>query len=265
MWDPSQYLRYADARGRPFFELLARVAGEEPSDVVDLGCGPGQLTRILAERWPRARVIGVDSSPEMVAEAQAWALPGRLGFEVADLTAWQPPGPLDLVVSHATLHWVPEHPELLGRFVSWLRPAGWLAFQVPANFAAPSHTLLAALRASPRWRTVLGAEDRGRTVLEPAEYVDPLARLGCRVDVWETTYQHVLHGDDAVLDWVKGTALRPVLAALDEIGRSEFLAEYGAALRTAYPPQGNGTVFAFRRIFVVAQKVGADEGGSPGK
>jgi trans-aconitate 2-methyltransferase len=249
---------FADERARPFHDLLARVRAERPRHVVDLGCGDGGLTATLLDRWPGASVLGVDSSPAMLARAAARALPGRLRFRPGTIQEWRPERPPDVLVSNAALHWVPGHRALLGRLVAALAPAGWLAVQVPANFDSPTHTELAALCGSSRWRDRLG--DMGRRdapVLEPESYLELLAGSGCTVDVWETTYLHVLHGADPVLEWVRGTALRPVLTALadDPAAEAEFLAEYGARLRSAYPPGTHGTVLPFRCLFAVAQRL----------
>jgi trans-aconitate 2-methyltransferase len=253
-WDPRQYSLYGDERSRPFFELLARVDVNAAADIVDLGCGPGSLTATMVHRWPQARVIGVDSSAEMVTAADAHAIDGQVSFVHADVTEWAPGSDVDIVVANAVLQWVPGHLELLERFASWLRPGGALAFQVPDNFGEPSHQLLRDLRLSPRWRGVLGAAaDRGAGVERPDTYLRALLDAGLAPDVWQTTYLHVLHGEDAVLEWVKGTALRPVLSVLDAAEeRAAFLDEYAAALRAAYPPQAQGTVFPFRRTFAVA-------------
>lgn len=255
-WDPAQYERYAGERSRPFFELLGRVAAERPRRVADLGCGTGALTATLAERWPHALVEGVDRSPEMIAEAAARAVPGRLRFAAADLRDWRPDAPLDVVVSNATLQWVPEHVDLLPAWVAALAPGGWLAFQVPGNDRSPSHVILDELRSSARWRGALAGAAPGPRVREPEEYLVELAGLGCSVDAWETTYLHVLAGPDPVLEWVKGTALRPVLTSLAGEEREAFLAEYGARLREAYPARPFGTVLPFRRLFVVARLSG---------
>ena len=255
MWDPDVYQRYARERGRPFDDLVAQVRAQAPRTVVDLGCGPGDRTATLLQRWPGAVVTGVDSSPEMVADATGRAVPGRLEFVQADLRTWRSPEPVDVVLSNATLQWLPDHLDLLPALVDAVAPGGWLAFQVPADFAGPSHALLAAQRLSTRWRDLVGAgADRALAVHEPAVYLAALADLGLAVDVWETTYLHLLAGEDAVLEWTRGTALRPVLAALDEGEQAEFLAEYGAALRASYPRQPHGTVLPFRRIFAVAQR-----------
>lgn len=250
-WDPEQYLRFADERGRPFRDLLARVGARDPRSVADLGCGPATLTVELARRWPAARVEGVDDSPEMIERARA-ETGGAVGLTLADLRDWQPERPVDVLVSNATLQWVPDHLPLLDRLAGLLAPGGWLAFQVPGNFDQPSHTELAALSDDRRWRSRLAGRPRPR-VEEPAAYLARLAGRGLRVDAWETTYLQVLQGEGAVLEWMRGTGLRPVLTALDGDDRADFEAEYAARLRAAYPEQAYGTVLPYRRIFVVAQ------------
>jgi len=257
MWDPGQYGVCAQERSRPFADLLARLPAAAPETVVDLGCGSGELTASLVDRWPGAQVLGIDSSPEMLAEAARFARPGTLEFRLGAIEDWRPQRPVDVLVSNAALHWVPGHGELLGRLVAALAPGGWLAFQVPGNFSSPTHAILRELCQSACWRSRLGAlPDRGQGALDPADYLDRLARHGCTVDAWETTYLHVLDGADPVLDWVRGTALRPVLAALsdDPAGTEDFLAEYGTRLRAAYPAAPYGTVLPFRRIFVIARR-----------
>ena len=255
-WDPVGYLRFAGERARPFADLVVRIAAETPATVVDLGCGEGRLTASLARRWPGARVTGVDSSPEMLAAAAASPTPGRMAFELGDVRAWAPPAPVDVLVSNAVLHWVPGHERLLPRWAGWLRPGGWLAVQVPGNFRAPTHTLLAELCRSPRWAGRLaGAAPAADTVLEPAGYLDVLTAAGLVCDAWETTYLHVLRGEDPVLGWVRSTVLRPVLALLLEDDAARFGAEYAAALREAYPPRPDGTtVLPFRRVFAVSNR-----------
>ncbi len=249
VWDPETYLTFADERSRPFGDLMAQVPATDPAEVVDLGCGPGTMTGALARRWPAARVVGVDSSAEMVAVAS-----NVPGIEVvqADLREWRPSRPVDVLVSNATLQWVPGHLELLPTLVSFLAPAGWLAFQVPGNFGEPSHVLLRELAAAPSWSARLDVEWPGSA--EPEEYLAALLGLGLRVRVWETTYLHVLAGEDAVLRWISGSGLRPVLAQLEPGERSRFVEEYGAALNRAYPPGPHGTVLPYRRIFAVARR-----------
>jgi trans-aconitate 2-methyltransferase len=255
-WDPTRYLRFAGERARPFADLMARVAAEAPAMVVDLGCGEGSLTASLARRWPGAQVTGVDSSPEMLAAAAGEARPGRVEFTLGDVREWAPPGPVDVVVSNAVLHWVPGHDRLLARWASWLPPGGWLAVQVPGNFRAPTHALLADLCRSPGWADRLAAAaPRPDAVLEPAGYLDVLSGAGLSPDAWETTYLHVLSGPDPVLAWVRSTVLRPVLALLPDDDAARFTAEYAAALRTAYPPRPDGTtVLPFRRVFAVGTR-----------
>ena len=189
----------------------------------------------------------MDRSPEMIAGARPRAIAGRLRFAEGDVREWRPDAPVDVLISNAVLQWVAGHADLLGGWVGCLAPGGWLAFQVPGNDRAPSHAILDELRAAPGWRARLATAPPGPRVLEPGEYLARLAALGCVVDAWETTYQHVLQGADAVLEWVRGTALRP---------RDAFLAAYAARLREAYPPRAFGTVMPFRRIFVVARTPG---------
>jgi trans-aconitate 2-methyltransferase len=263
-WDPAQYLRHAGHRARPFADLLARVP-DPPSgrpDVADLGCGPGNITALLADRWPTARITGYDNSPEMLDKARvehAGPTPdgGRLDFAHADVRTWAPGQPYDLIVSNATLQWIPGHAERFGQWIAGLKPGGTFAFQVPGNFSAPSHRLMREIAHSARWRDRLaGTLRHDDAVLAPETYLEKLADLGCTADVWETTYVHLLTGEDPVLDWVKGTGLRPVLTALaeDPGARDDFLAEYRSALRAAYPTTAHGTPFPFRRIFAVARK-----------
>lgn len=252
VWDPATYRRYAGERGRPFADLLARVQADAPAAVVDLGCGDGALTATLLERWPAARVVGVDSSAEMLAAAPP--VPG-LVLEQGDLRDWTPAGRVDVVVTNAALQWVPGHLELLPRYAGWLAPGGELALQVPGNVAAPSHVLLARLRTSPRWRDRVGeGADRALAVPPPEAYLAALLDVGLAAEVWETTYLHLLTGPDPVLAWTRGTALRPVLAALGPDEQDAFTAEYAALLREAYPPGPHGTVFPFRRLFAVARR-----------
>ncbi|MFC7492692.1 MULTISPECIES: trans-aconitate 2-methyltransferase [unclassified Nocardioides] len=249
-WDPRRYLTYADERGRPFVDLLARVGADRPASVVDLGCGPGNLTALLADRWPEADVVGLDSSPEMIAKARE--LRGGLRFHVADLRDWAPSAPVDVLVSNATLQWVPGHLDLLPRLVDAVAPRGWLAFQVPGNFDEPSHTIRDELAAEAPY-----AEHTAGVAVpsshDPADYLDALAGLGCTVDAWETTYLHLLTGPDPVFTWVSGTGARPTLQALPDDLRPAFEAEFRRRLAAAYPEREYGVVLPFRRIFVVAQ------------
>jgi trans-aconitate 2-methyltransferase len=256
MWDPTAYLRYGDERSRPFFDLLARVGAEQPREVVDLGCGPGQLTASLALRWPDAGITGVDSSPEMIDRALSLASP--ITFTVGDVRDWLPSARADVVVSNATLHWVPEHPDLLVRWAAAMPTGGWLGVQVPGNFDAPSHRSLRAVGDDPRWREEITPLLREAPVLDPTGYAALLRGAGCDVDAWETTYVHVLRVSDAadhpVLSWMEGTALRPVRAALGQ-GPSwtAFRAALTERLASAYPVRDGEVLFPFRRVFFVAR------------
>ncbi|HEY9389638.1 MAG TPA: trans-aconitate 2-methyltransferase [Mycobacteriales bacterium] len=255
MWDPHQYEIYADQRGRPFDELVARIGAPSPARVVDLGCGTGAFTARLLDRWPEATVVGVDSSAQMLTRAAQHARPPRLTFHLGDIAAWVPDRPVNVITSNAALQWVPGHADLLPAFVRALTDDGWLAFQVPGNFDSPTHTLLADLRRSAAWRDSLSDPPRPEpAVLTPEEYLDRLSGLGCAVDVWETTYQQVLPGADPVLEWMRGTGLRPTLEVLDPADAERFTDQYAALLREAYPAREYGTVLPYRRIFVVAHR-----------
>ena len=255
-WDPDRYLAYADERGRPFLDLIARIDADSPRTVVDLGCGPGNLTGLLAQRWPDAEVIGLDSSPEMIAKARA-DVPG-VRFEVGDLREWvsDDGGRVDVLVSNATLQWVPGHLELLPRLVDRVVPGGWLAFQVPGNFDEPSHTIRRDIADQAKY----AAHTAGVAVPDshdPATYLEALVAADCTVDAWETTYLHVLTGEDPVFNWVSGTGARPTLEALPPGLLEEFEAEFKARLRAAYPHRDYGVLLPFRRVFVVARVGGA--------
>lgn len=250
MWDPGKYLMFDDHRGRPFDELIARVRAETPRRVVDLGCGPGNLTVTLTKRWPSAVVEAFDSSPEMVAAARERGLPAS----VADVRDWRPSPDTDVAVCNAVLQWVPDHAVLLRRWAAELPASAWLAMQVPGNFSAPSHAHVRALAAESRWHDRLSGLRDEDAVLSPEGYATVLASEGCAVDAWETTYLQRLTGPDAVLEWITGTALRPVKSALPEPDWLEFRAELAPRLRADYPVRADGsTWFPFRRVFVVAQ------------
>jgi trans-aconitate 2-methyltransferase len=256
MWDAGQYLRYGGERSRPFFDLIVQVGATNPRSVADLGCGPGNLTAALARRWPGAAVVGVDNSPEMIEAATRDAASGaaNLTFQLGDVWDWRPAHPVDVVVCNAVLQWVPGHQELLLNWADLLSRGGWLAFQLPGNFGQPSHAIVAELARSPRWRALLSAAQLNRQAGDPADYVELLARPGYQVDAWETSYLHILPGPDAVLEWTKGTTLRPVLAALDSEQAAAFVDEYADRLRQVYKPRSFGTIFPFRRVFAVVHR-----------
>ncbi|WP_181725185.1 trans-aconitate 2-methyltransferase [Nocardia gipuzkoensis] len=253
MWDPQQYLAFDDHRSRPFFDLMTRVTATEPREVVDLGCGPGHLTAVLARRWPGASVRAIDSSPEMVASARDRGIDATIGA----VQEWRPSAETDVVVCNAVLHWVPGHPGLLSEWMRQLPTGAFLAVQVLGNFDAPSHRAIRQVAARDEWRDRLGRAGilEPRAVLDPAGYAELLAASGGAVDAWETTYLQRLTGDDPVLEWVTGTALRPVRGALDDAQWQEFTAQLAPLLRAAYPRRADGTTWLpFRRVFAVGRK-----------
>jgi trans-aconitate 2-methyltransferase len=250
-WDPALYLRHAGPRLRPGIDLISRVALDAPRRIVDLGCGTGDLTALLAERWPAARVVGLDASPEMLDLARA-RHPG-IEWVRADLAGWRPPDPVDLVFSNAALHWLDGHERLLPRLLDALAPGGVLAVQMPRNFAAPSHRAIAEVAEAGPWRERLRPLVRVEPVWPPERYHRLLRPLSARLEVWETEYFHLLEGPDPVFEWVSGTALRPLMSALEEPERSAFGAAVRERLAIAYPPEPDGTtLFPFRRLFLVA-------------
>ncbi|GAA1155957.1 methyltransferase domain-containing protein [Ornithinicoccus hortensis] len=270
-WDPEQYVRFADHRDRPFHDLVARVGAgrEEVEAVVDLGCGPGTLTASLLPRWPHARVVGVDSSAEMIGRARDLVRDrgtDRLSFLHQDLRDWiagADSSAYDVIVTNATLQWVPDHLDLLPDLVDLLRPGGWFAVQIPGNHDAPLHALLREVaRTEPYAEHAAAASDRF-SLPGPGDYLTALSALGCSVDAWETTYYQVLQGEDPVYEWISGTGARPVLQALPDDLRPRFVAEYQERLRAAYPAQPFGTVLPFRRVFAVARRGAVEHGSHP--
>jgi trans-aconitate 2-methyltransferase len=263
-WDPEQYARFSDHRARPFTDLMSRVGAADPGLVVDLGCGNGPLTLSLAQRWPAARVVGTDHSPQMLGAARALDVDGRVEWVEADVARWEPSSlgaAPDVVVTNATLQWVPSHLDVLTRWAAALAPGGWIAMQVPGNHDAPSHRLMRETAdAHPAAERLHPALDR-QSAEAPARYLELLGSAGLAVDAWETTYLHVLDPQglqaNPVLEWVRGTGLRPVLDTLtDEAEREAFLADYDARLRAAYPRTPIGVVLPFRRIFCVGHRAG---------
>ena len=252
-WDPERYLAFGDERTRPALDLLARVPLARSERIADLGCGPGNATALLAARWPEAAIVGLDNSPEMLAQARASGV--RAAWVEADIAGWTPDRPFDLIYCNATLHWLGDHQSLLPRLLGYACPGGVFAAQMPRNFAAPSHALLRETAASGPWADRLAGIRDWQPVAPPEWYYDLLAPLARALDVWETEYLHALEGDDPVLAWTRGTALRPIRQALDAEQLAAFEAAYAARLRTAYPRRADGrTMFPFRRLFIVAQR-----------
>lgn len=252
LWDTEQYQRFGSHRLRPALDLLAWVNHSGPQHIADLGCGSGEVTRIIADRWPEAEVVGVDSSQEMLARAAA--TPAGVRWEHRDIRQWQPDHSLDLIYSNAALHWLADHTTLFPRLVEHLAPGGVLAVQMPLSWNEPSHRAIRETLADLGLGTPeLQAELNRRPVTDAGSYVEMLAPLVAHLDVWETRYQHILAGSDPVFEWVRGTALRPVLAALTTADGARFTDTYRARLRDAYPPLATGgTVYPFPRLFMVA-------------
>jgi trans-aconitate 2-methyltransferase len=253
VWNPDVYLAFADHRGRPFFDLTSRVDATSPRRVVDLGCGPGNLTETLRQRWPGAVIEALDSSSEMVAAARERGIDAAVG----DVTQWSPAPDTDVVISNATLHWIPDHTELVVRWARDLAPGAWLAFQVPGNWEAPSHRGLLDVAQRPQFAKPLRDMpfQVSPVVRSPSEYAGSLTDAGCTVDAWETTYIHELTGDTPVLDWITGSSLTAVKSRLSEDAWQQYCAELAPILAQAYPARADGrTFYPFRRIFVVARK-----------
>lgn len=254
-WDPSAYLTFGGERGRPFVDLINQIQPlEPPAKVVDLGCGPGNLTALLGARWPAADVRGSDNSADMIAKARADVAGVR--FDEADARDFVPESDLDVLVSNALLQWIPSHRELLASWASAMKPGSWLAFQVPGNFDSPGHLALRDVATDPRWVDATEGILR-RPVEDPSGYTALLTGLGAAVEAWETTYLHRLgtgaDGRHPVLTWMSGTALRPVRAALSDADYTEFTLRLESRLADLYPITDGAVWFPFRRIFVVAR------------
>jgi trans-aconitate 2-methyltransferase len=250
-WDPAQYLKFAGPRLRPALDLLQRIDAEAPATVYDLGAGAGNVTRLIAARWPHSHVVGIDSSGEMLAKAAAEN--PAIEWRQADLASWRPDRPADVIYSNAALHWLADHPRLLAGLIEALAPKGILAVQMPRNFGAPSHTSITETALAGPWRAVLEPLLNPAPVAAPEFYYDLLAPLAASLDIWETEYLQVLEGANPVKEWTKGTWLTPLLAALDEPERGRFEAAYGERVAAAYPPRRDGkTLFPFRRMFLIA-------------
>ncbi|HKD21971.1 MAG TPA: methyltransferase domain-containing protein [Rhizomicrobium sp.] len=251
-WDPKTYLAFGQERTRPARELLARVDAVNPKRVVDLGCGPGNSTALLAARWSAAALEGVDNSKEMLEEARGSSF--RATWTQADVANWNPDETYDVIFSNATLQWVGDHVRLLPAIVKHLAKDGVFAFQVPRNFDEPCHTLIHEVAQDPRWRTKLEGVRDWWNVLEPEAYFDILEPHARAIDIWETRYVQVLEGEDAVFRWMSGTGLRPYANALEGAEREAFLAEYRTRVGRAYPRRPGGvTLYPFQRLFCVAR------------
>lgn len=257
-WDPDRYLGFAGLRTRAGLELIARITHPGPKRVFDLGCGPGQLTAVIARRWPESLVTGVDLSPEMLERATTqfsgseWA---TITWQELDIGGWKPDFPADVIFSNAALHWVPDHHFLFPTLMESLQPGGVLAVQMPDNWDEPSHRLISRLVDDPRWRASTAPAYARHPVHSPYDYRKWLEPQADEIDIWRTTYFHDLDGPDPVLAWVKGSVLGRILGKLAEDEQLEFEAALAALYSEAYPPSISGkTSFPFSRLFLVAVK-----------
>ncbi|OON36543.1 trans-aconitate 2-methyltransferase [Izhakiella australiensis] len=253
-WDPQLYRRFEAERTRPAHELLARVSLTRANFISDLGCGPGNSTELLFTAWPQATVTGIDSSPAMLEQARA-RLP-LCRFTSADINHWRPAEPQNLIYANASLQWLSGHETLLPALVSQLAPAGVLAIQMPDNLDEPSHSLMREVASDGEWRDLIPpAAAQRKRLLSAENYYDLLSACDCHVDIWRTTYYHVMPSAAAIIDWLKATGLRPFLAGLDASQQARFLSSYQARLSTAYPARQDGScLLAFPRLFMVAQR-----------
>jgi trans-aconitate 2-methyltransferase len=251
-WSPTSYLRFQDERTRAARDLLAQVRSESPRRVVDLGCGPGNSTELLALRFPQAELIGLDNSPAMLAEARR-RLP-RVRFELADAGDWTPDPAVDLVFANALYQWIPRHLEQLPRVLGALKPGATLAAQMPDNLAEPTHRLMSEVASAGPWNARLTG--MARDPLPPVRVYDETLRpWAARLELWRTTYHHRLADAAAIVDFVRSTGLRPFLEPLAAGERDEFLSRYTARIAAAYPPLADGSVLLpFPRLFVIAER-----------
>ncbi|MCX5497177.1 trans-aconitate 2-methyltransferase [Kaistia dalseonensis] len=251
-WSASQYLKFEDERTRPARDLLAQVPLTAPKTVIDLGCGPGNSTELLAARWPAAELTGLDSDPDMLETARK-RLPDHR-FIAADLANWMPEAPVDVLFANAVFQWIPNHLEVLVRLLGTLSSGGALAVQMPDNLGEPTHLLMEEVAHSGPWASAFAGQSlRRRALPAPSAYFDALHAASARVDVWHTVYNHPLADAAAIVEWVKGTGLRPYLDRVPTHLRAEFLAAYTARIAATYPPMADGRVLLrFPRIFVLA-------------
>ena len=249
-WSAKQYLKFEDERTRPPRDLLAQVPLDSPRRVVDLGCGPGNSTELLVERFPSAEVIGIDSSPDMLRQARQ-QLP-RCTFVEGNLSSWMPEQGIDLLFGNAVFHWVPDHPKVLARLLQSLPPGGVLAVQMPDNTNEPALMLMEKVAASGPWTAAIAQAQRN-DLPRPEGYYDLLRPLCSRIDIWHTHYNHIIENHAGVVEWFKGSGLRPFLAPLDAAMRETFIAKYTDEIRLAYPARSDGKIMLkFPRLFILA-------------
>ena len=252
-WNPAQYLQFGDERLRPALDLLARIPSETPDTVYDLGCGPGTATVLLEDRWPDAQITGLDSSDSMLERARD--LDSKITWRTVDLSTWEPNAPADVLFSNAVFHWLDGHGIIFPRLMSALNPGGVLAIQMPNNFSEPSHTSITETIRNGPWREQFESGLREFPVEDASTYYDLLSPHASHLDIWETTYSHILSGENPVVEWTKGSALRPFLDQLDEDHSQSFLDHYSSLINIAYTQSADGnTVLPFKRVFIIAVK-----------
>lgn len=252
-WDAGLYLKFSSERTQPSVDLARRIELDAPASIVDLGCGPGNSTAVLRRRWPTARLLGIDQSATMIQAARQDDPAGD--WLVADLVTWRPASPVDLVFSNAVLQWVPKHEDVVPRLLSFVSPGGALAVQIPAHFDSPVHRTLLSVAGDPRWTARMDGARGALTVERPTFYYRCLRPLASRVVMWETTYLHVLESARQIVEWFKGTGLRPFLAPLEPAEQAAFIQAFQAELEEAYPLQADSSVlFPFPRLFFVAYR-----------
>lgn len=253
-WDANLYLQFANERTQPSLDLIARIAVSHPQRIIDLGCGPGNSTEMLRQRWSKADITGLDSSPEMIAAASK-AHP-EAKWVLADAARWTADAPFDIVFSNAALQWVPNHAALFGHLLEQVTPRGVLAVQMPTHFQSPVHQLMLEIADAPMWQQRMHKAKNALVSEKPSFYYDVLQPLASRIDIWETEYFHIMESPESIVQWISGTGLRPFLEALeDEEQKLQFQEMLRAGVRRAYPRQKDGRVlFPFRRLFIVAYR-----------
>lgn len=252
-WDPTQYLTFGNERLQPALDLLARIPLKAPKTIVDLGCGPGNVTGFLMERWPDANVSGVDGSSEMLERARAEH--PQVSWVQGDMNTWAPESPVDLIYSNAALHWLDDHASVFPRIMSLVTKGGYLAAQMPRNWFAPSHTVITEVVKDGPWRETLEPLIRPNPTGGPEDYYEILTPHTSSLALWETEYCQILEGENPVAEFVKGSQLKRFLDALDEPLRTQFWETYCEGILAAYPKRADGrTLFPFRRLFIVAGK-----------
>ncbi len=253
-WDANLYLKFASERTQPAIDLVSRISLSNPERIIDLGCGPGNSTAILHQRWPKAEIVGLDNSEEMIAAASN-VYPDWIWIK-GDAATWIADKPFDLIFSNAALQWCGNHIELFPRLLKQVSPQGVLAIQMPAHFQSPVHQLMLEIAEGPAWRHQMRQAAKAISVGRPSFYYDILQAHTSRLDIWETEYSHVMESPESILEWIRGTGVRPFLEALkSDQQRRRFEELLLAGLTKVYSPQKDGHIlFPFRRLFIVAYR-----------